>query len=220
MAWSDEQSMSSDEDCGGMATPLSQSPRENVYADASLRAQIRAGQISPVSSGMDVMMETSSAPTMINSASSSCADSWSIGFVDGDDNENENDVTWEQDSDDVLAIPKLEPVDDDIDLDDVKAAPLSPAAPSDPSGAQVKQKRPRGRPRKHPRTPIVSSSKITKGRSKTGCITCRYVESATATAGNQAHLHGRKRKKKCDEAKPRCKSQVLALCVSLLIVGE
>jgi len=48
-------------------------------------------------------------------------------------------------------------------------------------------KRPRGRPRKHP-VPSESSNKITKGRSKTGCITCR------------------KRKKKCDETKPRCKS--------------
>lgn len=49
-------------------------------------------------------------------------------------------------------------------------------------------KRPRGRPRKHP-LPISGESinKLGKGRSKTGCITCR------------------KRKKKCDEAKPKCK---------------
>lgn len=47
-------------------------------------------------------------------------------------------------------------------------------------------KRPRGRPRKHP-IPCESENKIAKGRSKTGCITCR------------------KRKKKCDETKPRCK---------------
>ncbi|KFY42440.1 hypothetical protein V494_02407, partial [Pseudogymnoascus sp. VKM F-4513 (FW-928)] len=46
-------------------------------------------------------------------------------------------------------------------------------------------KRPRGRPRKHPVVP-ESINKVTKGRSKTGCITCR------------------KRKKKCDERKPRC----------------
>lgn len=49
----------------------------------------------------------------------------------------------------------------------------------------VVAKRPRGRPRKHPVLP-ESTNKVTKGRSKTGCITCR------------------KRKKKCDEAKPRC----------------
>lgn len=51
-----------------------------------------------------------------------------------------------------------------------------------------KTKRPRGRPRKHPLTPAVNANKSAKGRSKTGCITCR------------------KRKKKCDEAKPRCRS--------------
>lgn len=53
----------------------------------------------------------------------------------------------------------------------------------------VVAKRPRGRPRKHP-LPSESSNKIAKGRSKTGCITCR------------------KRKKKCDETKPRCKSHL------------
>jgi hypothetical protein len=50
----------------------------------------------------------------------------------------------------------------------------------------VTAKRPRGRPRKHPVLP-EPTNKVTKGRSKTGCITCR------------------KRKKKCDETKPRCK---------------
>ena len=49
-------------------------------------------------------------------------------------------------------------------------------------------KRPRGRPRKHPLpVPGEATNSLGKGRSKTGCITCR------------------KRKKKCDEAKPGCK---------------
>lgn len=48
-------------------------------------------------------------------------------------------------------------------------------------------KRPRGRPRK-PRSEISLSLKNVKGRSKTGCLTCR------------------KRKKKCDERKPKCKN--------------
>lgn len=146
---------------------------------------IQTGQISPVSSAMETTLDGSSVPTTGASASSSCTDSWSIGFGDRDD--GDEDVQWdhwERGSDDALTIPKLEPVDDDINLDDVKAAPHAPDIQT--GDTQVKQKRPRGRPRKHPLTPTISASKITKGRSKTGCITCR------------------KRKKKCDEAKPRC----------------
>ncbi|KAJ4125502.1 hypothetical protein NW768_009123 [Fusarium equiseti] len=120
---------------------------------------------------------------MIHSASSSCADSWSTEYVDRDDVEMDN--NWEQGSDDILTIPKLEPVEDDISMDDLKAAPLEPAS-IESASSDPKPKRPRGRPRKHPLTAAVSASKVTKGRSKTGCITCR------------------KRKKKCDEAKPRC----------------
>ncbi|KAJ6255933.1 hypothetical protein Dda_9224 [Drechslerella dactyloides] len=57
---------------------------------------------------------------------------------------------------------------------------------SSASAAQVPIKRPRGRPRKNPPNPPESKTKATKGRSKTGCLTCR------------------KRKKKCDEGKPDC----------------
>ncbi|KAE9570193.1 hypothetical protein CGMCC3_g13779 [Colletotrichum fructicola] len=115
------------------------------------------GQLSPISTGMDnAAMDHSCAPTM--------------------------------GSDDILTVPKLEPLDDDFKLDDVKEAPLNTAESSliSPTTTQSKQKRPRGRPRKHPLAPVVNPSKVTKGRSKTGCITCR------------------RRKKKCDEAKPRC----------------
>jgi hypothetical protein len=145
------------------------------------------GQLSPVSTGMDITtLDPSSAPTMIHSASSSCTDSWSTGYVDGEDADQA--IHWEQGSDDVLTVPKLEPVDDDFNLNDLKEAPLTPDQPPTASPTtEPKQKRPRGRPRKHPLTPVVTTSKVTKGRSKTGCITCR------------------KRKKKCDEAKPRCK---------------
>ncbi|KAF4986615.1 hypothetical protein FGRMN_10751 [Fusarium graminum] len=120
---------------------------------------------------------------MVHSASSSCADSWSTEYVDRDDIEMDN--NWEQGSDDVLTIPKLEPIEDDLIMDGLKAAPLAPASIESTSG-DPKPKRPRGRPRKHPLTATISAGKVTKGRSKTGCITCR------------------KRKKKCDEAKPRC----------------
>jgi hypothetical protein len=87
-------------------------------------------------------------------------------------------------------VPKLEPVDDiDMaDLSDVKES-IVPETPETSSSistpAQVK--RPRGRPRKHPKPSPEALAKVAKGRSKTGCITCR------------------RRKKKCDETKPGCK---------------
>lgn len=162
------------------------------------------GQLSPISTGMDVppgpstddsacpsTSESSAAPTMSYSESSSVTDGWSIGYGEVDDGTNgicDHDNHWEQSSDDVLTIPKVEPMDEDFRLDEIKEAPPTPV-PSNtgPASVQPKAKRPRGRPRKHPLTPIVTANKVTKGRSKTGCITCR------------------KRKKKCDEAKPRCK---------------
>ncbi|KAI8672233.1 Zn(2)-C6 fungal-type domain-containing protein [Fusarium sp. Ph1] len=175
LAWCDSHSMSSEDQDAMM--PQSPSTMEPLWLN-STAAQMQSGQISPLSAGIDM----SSAPTMIHSAASS-VDSWSTGYGERDDVEMDN--TWEQGSDDILTIPKLEPVEDDLNMDDLKAAPLAPA-PAEPSSADPKPKRPRGRPRKHPLTPAVGASKVTKGRSKTGCITCR------------------KRKKKCDEAKPRC----------------
>ena len=103
-------------------------------------------------------------------------------------------IAWDEGSDDGLMAPKLEPVDDDdFCMEDLQEAPSPPPALallSQPLGGAPEQqppKRPRGRPRKHPLLPTLTPHKITKGRSKTGCLTCR------------------KRKKKCDEAKPRCK---------------
>ncbi|KAG7152217.1 Transcriptional regulatory protein moc3 like [Verticillium longisporum] len=85
-----------------------------------------------------------------------------------------------------LAMPKLEPLDEDFCLDNVTEAPAADLDHGNLSSTNPKQKRPRGRPRKHPLNSAINAGKVTKGRSKTGCITCR------------------KRKKKCDEAKPRC----------------
>ncbi|KAM0321916.1 hypothetical protein ACHAQA_009813 [Verticillium albo-atrum] len=116
---------------------------------AESMSSLPTGQLSPISTGMDV---SSSGPS----------------------------------THDTLAIPKLEPLDEEFNLDDVTEAPAPPTNHGSESSTHPKQKRPRGRPRKHPLSSAVNTSKVTKGRSKTGCITCR------------------KRKKKCDEAKPRC----------------
>ena len=95
---------------------------------------------------------------------------------------------------DMDVIPKIEELDEDDDLEN--NIPNDTALQSEhqqhqpprhrhPPGAPVHVPRKRGRPRKHP-LPVAGGgqAKITKGRSKTGCITCR------------------RRKKKCDETKP------------------
>jgi hypothetical protein len=88
-------------------------------------------------------------------------------------------------------VPKVEEIEDDELMGAKSETPpqdeseerniLSPSASS-----AVVARRPRGRPRKHPKALQTASSKHPKGRSKTGCITCR------------------RRKKKCDETKPAC----------------
>ena len=179
--------MSPDDSSRDAAKGQSLETTANVWNSSGGSAHLQAGQLSPASTSMELQVDGSSAPTMVNSASSSCAESWTSGNADRD--EIDHDVHWEKDSDDVLAVPKMEPMEEDFNFDVLKHTPLVPPASTELQGSlQTKQKRPRGRPRKHPLTPVVNTSKVTKGRSKTGCITCR------------------KRKKKCDEAKPRCTS--------------
>ncbi|KAJ5629054.1 hypothetical protein N7490_011282 [Penicillium lividum] len=89
-----------------------------------------------------------------------------------------SDVLSSQMSDDIP--PKVEEVDDD-DIHTVKTSEVDES-----SGAPATVPRKRGRPRKHPLPTLGGQAKVTKGRSKTGCITCR------------------RRKKKCDETKPAC----------------
>jgi len=79
-------------------------------------------------------------------------------------------------------VPKIEELD--VDLGDVKVAPLLDDLPLSPT--RIEKKRPRGRPRKHPPISPSAITKLTNSRCKTGCQTCR------------------KRKKKCDEGKPTC----------------
>lgn len=212
--WSDRRSMDSDDDPTMM---LDQAPRwmdstfsmcPSLHPSARPSHLDRAGQLSPISTSMDMVMTadgacdtscppSATAPAMIHSASSSSScdgDAWSNRFGDSDDHSagesaHDGDAHWEQGSDDVLTLPKTEPMDDDdyVCMGDLKEAPLPPIPSSELVTAGIpKIKRPRGRPRKHPLPANCATNKVTKGRSKTGCITCR------------------KRKKKCDEAKPRC----------------
>ncbi|CAG7988893.1 unnamed protein product [Penicillium olsonii] len=86
------------------------------------------------------------------------------------------DQTVQAQLDEVMEIPKVEEADEDL---------LS-IRPDAETGTPAAVPRKRGRPRKHPLPVPGNQAKITKGRSKTGCITCR------------------RRKKKCDETKPAC----------------
>jgi hypothetical protein len=217
LSWSDSRSMDSmgSDDAQSMMLPDSPPEWMDQLPPGALSmsgpgpiniSHTHTGQLSPVSNGMDFHglpaddghyatgpSGPSHASMMAHSASSSSTDSWNMDYVDSDDMTALGNAgvdakyQWEQGSDDVLTVPKLEPLDEDeVRLDDVKEAPPTLVPVDEVTGAPIKVKRPRGRPRKHPLTPLVASNKVTKGRSKTGCLTCR------------------KRKKKCDEAKPRC----------------
>lgn len=140
--------------------------------------------------GSDI--SSASALTMATSAGSTSTDPWSSsGFVE--EEEDGADFNWDEEEG-LLLVPKLEPMEDDVvdmDMSDYpristtqeSVVPETPSCNTTPTLV----KRPRGRPRKHPKPTPESLSKVAKGRSKTGCITCR------------------KRKKKCDETKPGCK---------------
>lgn len=89
--------------------------------------------------------------------------------------------------------PKIEELDEDFAIDTKIESPPETSRNREegdvdttqtPNGTVVR--RPRGRPRKHPKSPPSNSLKAPKGRSKTGCMTCR------------------RRKKKCDETRPEC----------------
>lgn len=203
--------------------------RSSFSSDFSVAAsQISNGPMSPITAGIDIPASSaanaesylltapsslSSAPPLDTSTSSSSATpenstspvshaSHVYGphdLVDSDVGPDSplghmSDMQWESAETDHMHIPKLEPIDeDDFRLEDLKEAPAHPEAHGEAEMLpQSKVKRPRGRPRKISVIPAsASASKMNKGRSKTGCITCR------------------KRKKKCDEAKPRCKRNIL-----------
>ena len=80
-----------------------------------------------------------------------------------------------------------------VRVSDDAAADTSATSTTGTTPTALSTKRPRGRPRKHPLLSPDAQARIAKGRSKTGCITCR------------------RRKKKCDETKPQCTSNPVAL---------
>ncbi|KAL2753169.1 hypothetical protein ACRALDRAFT_1072280 [Sodiomyces alcalophilus JCM 7366] len=155
--------------------------------DTAAASQLPTGQLSPISNCIEIpSLESPSINPTAPPLSSHIDSGNSEQREDGEGGGMDTDIPWDQGSDDALAVPKLELSDDDFKLNDVKETPSLHDDTHGPSPNQSKPKRPRGRPRKHPPTSAVIAGKVTKGRSKTGCITCR------------------KRKKKCDEAKPRC----------------
>lgn len=166
--------------------------------NSATTAQMSAVPLSPISTEHDiacvVVDSSATVPPALRSAASSDT-TWDTYQDDGPVGNANDDMNWEHSADDGSgsgsAVLKIELVDDDsFCMEDVQEAPRTTSVPRSDrvSSGQPKTKRPRGRPRKHPLTSQVANSKVTKGRSKTGCITCR------------------KRKKKCDEAKPRCEN--------------
>lgn len=113
----------------------------------------------------------------------------------GDINFNSATDSLEHGSPDALP-PKIEELDEDGEvLMSVKPGGDHPADETS-TAVTVNVPRKRGRPRKHPLPTPGGQAKIAKGRSKTGCITCR------------------RRKKKCDETKPACKNHNLVIFTS------
>lgn len=222
LRWSDSHSVDSDDaQSVTMSTPWLDSfstGSTSVSVSSSTTGFAHTGQLSPISNAVDQpcrvvssagsLASPSQSPPVTtgphsSSSSSARTPSWPLNYAvpehvsthhHGLDTQGAHlhHGSWEDGSDGMLAVPKLEPLDDDdFCMEDLQEAP-SPPTPTllghlqgDLDGSKLK--RPRGRPRKHPLIPHLTANKVTKGRSKTGCLTCR------------------KRKKKCDEAKPRCK---------------
>jgi Zn(2)-Cys(6) binuclear cluster domain-containing protein len=128
-----------------------------------------------------------SAVIILNGASNGATNRISEINDDDDDDDDDDDfdrITKTENVDDMDSRIRLEsdPLDDMDIKPDLSMESTSPTTPS----SMAAPRRPRGRPRKHPKPEQLSMVKKPMGRSKTGCITCR------------------RRKKKCDERKPTC----------------
>ncbi len=235
-AWLDSSAMDSDDNMssdallGGPAiwtrADSSSSGRSTLLSQMTPNTQASTGPMSPMSAPIDIPsmgvevdaspLTTSSSlstvPTLDNLSSSpspermhalstlphmAVAGVCSEGRIDSDvavhsPADHMDEMQWEISTSEDLTLPKIEQVDEDtFCFDDVQEAPFLPDTLDAQTPSTSKSKRPRGRPRKLSLVPPTPGGpKATKGRSKTGCITCR------------------KRKKKCDEAKPRCEFDI------------
>ncbi|KAK4192315.1 fungal-specific transcription factor domain-containing protein [Podospora australis] len=211
LQWSDNHSTDSDDiQSVGLPSPWLGTFSTSLLPLSTTMGFAHTGQLSPgdTESSPSLASQSQSPPdaavTMAHSVPpSASAESWNMGYsssgealdlelphgaMEHDNHEGHDHMAWEHDEDEILMAPKQEPSDDDgFCMGDIKEAPQTPLGAAQALGLdKSRQKRPRGRPRKHPLTPNLPANKVTKGRSKTGCLTCR------------------KRKKKCDETKPRC----------------
>ncbi|KAI9746002.1 MAG: hypothetical protein M1818_000683 [Claussenomyces sp. TS43310] len=178
-----------------LSVPLLRHLPQEQRADAHAPKSFHNFSFSPSQRSVDTERHYSDASSCsaftFATSSSASTDPWSTsGFVESeeikmeDDNADASELATEApEESEVLLEPKPESPENSMSLADVE---MAETRPGDVAGSSVRIKRPRGRPRKHPGPSPESLAKVAKGRSKTGCITCR------------------KRKKKCDEAKPRC----------------
>lgn len=135
---------------------------------------------------VDALNFSSESPLQNNSlelspTSSHSSQSYSFAVVSSPD----TDMTADE------VTPKVEEIEDEaaVSLEGInqqdKDTDLQTCSAETTARNVIEGPRKRGRPRKHP-LPTPGLAKVAKGRSKTGCITCR------------------RRKKKCDETKPSC----------------
>ena len=172
IAWSDSHSTDSESGSSVIAS------HPSAWTTSVTTARMNAGQLSPISTEFDILghdrITGGVMPPMIHSATSSSADSWSTSWSEDIEIEDaDREVHWEHglDLDGALAVPKIEPLEDEsFSMDNIKEAPqIGEMEQDNDVSIPPKVKRPRGRPRKHPVAQPVVTSKVAKGRSKTGC---------------------------------------------------
>lgn len=186
ISWSDTHSTDSE---SGSSVAVNQSP---AWTTSVTTARMNAGQLSPISTEFDIpghdRITGGTIPPMIHSAASSSADSWSTSWSEDIEVEDaDQEPHWEHDAEGALAMPKIEPLEDDsFSMDSIKEVPrMVDREHANDDSVPPKVKRPRGRPRKHPIPQPATTSKVAKGRSKTGCQS--RLQSCTAQSSPSLH---------------------------------